>query len=244
MRIPLRIPNYVILCLLVIFQGSFHLSAQDQGGGEREVRGRKAWIVATAIPDGLENPAKFMTGKDVVEVTLSKRSVGNPVKVPEDGVIRMVREIPDPEEPEKTVYMTLAKAVVPQGVSRALVILVPVKPNERGLLYSAKIRDLAKFTGGDTLYMNFSPRNVVIRLGEEKIGLRSGESRIHDAGSLAKSVNRPVSYHHYDEEKKKWKLLSASTVVLRPTRREICIFSWDPRFERIDYHGVTFPVSR
>lgn len=38
-------------------------------------------------------------------------------------------------------------------------------------------------------------------------------------------------------------LLRASPVVLLPTRREICIFSWDPRFGRIDYHGLTFPVS-
>lgn len=233
-------PISLLLGLVIGFSVS---SAQETEEDDREVRGRKAWIVATAIPDDLENPAKFMSGKDVVEVALSKRSVGKPVKISKDGVIRMVREIPDPEDPENVIYKTLARAVVPDGISNALIILIPLKENAEGLLYSAQVQNLAKFTGGDTLYMNFSPRNVMVRLGEDKIGLRSGESSIHDAGSLGKSVNRPVSYHHYDPEKKKWKLLSASTVVLRPTRREICIFSWDPRFERIDYHGITFPVS-
>jgi hypothetical protein len=37
--------------------------------------------------------------------------------------------------------------------------------------------------------------------------------------------------------------LSASTVVLQSTRREICIFSWDAGLERVDYHGITFPVT-
>jgi hypothetical protein len=28
-----------------------------------------------------------------------------------------------------------------------------------------------------------------------------------------------------------------------PTRREIRLFSADPNFGRIDYHGITFPVE-
>jgi hypothetical protein len=38
-------------------------------------------------------------------------------------------------------------------------------------------------------------------------------------------------------------MLSASTIVLQSTRREICIFSWDVSLERVDYHGITFPVT-
>ena len=38
-------------------------------------------------------------------------------------------------------------------------------------------------------------------------------------------------------------MISASTIVLYPKRREICIFSWDTRFNRIAYHGLTFPVE-
>jgi hypothetical protein len=51
-----------------------------------------------------------------------------------------------------------------------------------------------------------------------------------------------VSYSYFHPEKNEWKVLSASTIVLYPTRREICIFSWDPRFKRMDYHGITLPV--
>jgi hypothetical protein len=30
---------------------------------------------------------------------------------------------------------------------------------------------------------------------------------------------------------------------MQPTRREICIFSWDPQYNRVDYHGITFAVA-
>ena len=43
---------------------------------------------------------------------------------------------------------------------------------------------------------------------------------------------------------KKWKILSASTVVLRPTRREICIFNNGSRLGNIEKHKILFPVQR
>jgi hypothetical protein len=54
----------------------------------------------------------------------------------------------------------------------------------------------------------------------------------------------PIRYSYFHPVIKVWKMLSASTVVLRSTRREIWIFSWDPRFKRVDYHGITFPVTQ
>jgi len=240
----LNIPTTrAFLVLLLLFPSQLfgqHLESDEK----REVRGRKAWLVATVIPDDLENPVTIMVGKDLTKVTLSKRSVGDPVKVPKDGLIRMVREITDPEDPSKTVFRTLAEARVPESVNQALVIFVPVKETESGVLFGTKVQDLAKFTGGETLYMNLSPRNIKVILGNDVIGLRSGDLKIHEVTGLEKAVNKAISYHQFDPVKKKWKLLSASTIVLRPTRREICIFSWDPRFDRIDYHGVTFPVEK
>jgi hypothetical protein len=42
---------------------------------------------------------------------------------------------------------------------------------------------------------------------------------------------------------KAWEILSASTVVIRPTRREICIFNNGTRIGNIKKHGILFPVQ-
>ena len=236
---PLR--RFILFLLL----GACPLLAQDAENGEaKKTRGRMAWIVSVAIPDEIDNPAKFMTGKDITEVILSKRSVGVPVKIPKDGLIRMVRETPDPKDATKQIYENLAEARIPESVNKALVILIPIK-KEAGstLLFASKVQDLAAFRGGETLYMNLSPRRIMVELGEEKIPLRKGETRITQAPRLNKAVNKAVKYSFHDPVKDKWKLLGASTVVVRPMRREICIFSWDSRYERLDYHGITFPVA-
>jgi hypothetical protein len=185
----------------------------------------------------------MMSGGKITEVLLSKRSVSEPLKIPADGIIRMVREEENPAAPEEKVLKTVAQAQVPPSVAKALIILVPAPPSESGLLFRSKVQDLAGFKGGDTLYMNLSPRSIMVRLGDSKVDLKPGAIRVWEAPALSKSVNTPVSYHFFSEEKKQWQLISASTIVLRPTRREVCIFSWDPRFERLDYHGVTFPVT-
>ena len=50
-------------------------------------------------------------------------------------------------------------------------------------------------------------------------------------------------YEFYHPERKKWKMLTASTVVLRPTRREICIFNKGSRLGNIKKHKILFPVQ-
>ena len=239
---PLR--RYFPFMLLLL--GACPVLAQKAENGQaKKAGGRLAWIVSVAIPDEIDNPAKFMAGKDIAEVMLSKRSVGVPVKIPKDGLIRMVRMIPDPQDPTKQTYESLAEARIPESVNKALVILVPTKKKAgSSLLFATKVQDLAAFRGGDTLYLNLSPMSIMVQLGEEKIPLRKGETRITKAPTSAKAVNKAVSYSFFDPAKDKWKLLGASTVVVRPTRREICIFSWDSRYDRLDYHGITFPVTK
>jgi len=231
------IPLFLLLAIIL------PLPAQEADEKERKSRGRLAWFVATSIPDKLENPVQVLTGKDLTPVTLSKRMASGPVKIPADGLIRIVRPVPNPEDPSKTIYQTLAQARIAETTSKALIILIPSSKPESGLLYLTKVRDLASFTGGDYLYMNLTKVNIAVQLGSQKIALKPGDTKIYDAPSLKKSVNTPVSYHYFHPGRKEWKMLSASTVVLRPTRREICVFSWDPRYERVNYHGITFPVT-
>jgi hypothetical protein len=234
-----------VIRLLLLFACLLSLAAQESDDREaREVRGRRAWFVATAIPDGLENPVAVLTGEDLVQVTLSKRMASGPVKIPADGLIRIVREVPNPDGAAEPAYLTLARARIPETMAEALIILIPVGKKESNLVYRAKIQDLASFTGGDHLYLNLTTANIAVQLGTAKIALKPGVARIYDAPALEKSTNVPVSYQYFHPTQKKWKLLSASTIVLRSTRREICVFSWDPRYERVSYHGITFPVTR
>lgn len=237
----------LFLSLLLVLCTDLPLLAQNGESREpRKPRGRVAYLIYTSMPEGVENPVDVLSGKEITELTLSKRMSSDPVKITADGIIRIVREAeagPD-DDPEKPKYETLAKASIPDNVSKALVILIPLAKPKGNLLFRTKVQDLASFKGGDYLYLNLSPMNIKVDLAKTKIGLKPGDTKIYDAPALKKSTNIPIRYSYYHPEKKSWKMLSASTVVLRSTRREICIFSWDPRFKRVSYHGITFPVSR
>ena len=78
------------------------------------------------------------------------------MKIPADGIIRIVREVENPEDPEKPKYLILAQANVPEGVGKALIILVPLAKPSGDLVFQAQVQDLAKFTGGDWLFMNLT----------------------------------------------------------------------------------------
>jgi hypothetical protein len=199
--------------------------------------------VATGIPEEIENPVDVLTGKDITKVTLARRLASEPVKIPADGVLRIIRRVENPQDPTKPPFLTLAEARIPESIQKALVILIPCPKEEAPKVFHTRVQNLASFNGGDTLYLNLSNVNIGVRLGETNLSLKPGEVRIHRAPTLTGPVNTPVSYHFFHPGQQQWKLLSASTVVLYPTRRELCIFSWDPRFQRVDYLGITFPVS-
>lgn len=205
--------------------------------------GRKAWLVSVSIPKGLDNPIEVMTGKEIEQVTLSKRSVGQAVRIPKDGILRIVRPQPDPVLAETAPYQVLGQVKVPEGVTNALILMVPTSNTVGPGMFKFMVQDLAGFRGGDTLYLNLSSLPIEIHLGKTKLPLKPGSVKIHQPKQLKESTNMPVAYRVYDPQKERWKLLSASTIVMRPTRREICVFYIDERYHKLNYHGVTFPVS-
>jgi hypothetical protein len=232
---------FFYLCLA--FSIAAPLSAQNEDVNPSSAgKSRVAHFVYTAMPAGVENPISIMTGKEIIGLTLSKRSASEAVKIPTDGILRVVRKIENPEDPNLPKYLTLAQANIPEGVNKALIILVPVAANPSGLVFQAKVQDLAAFKGGDFLYLNLTKMNVGVELGNTKLEIKPGEIKIYNAPTLTTSINVPVSYNFYHPKEKQWTLISASTIALHSTRREICIFSWDSGYERIDYHGITFPV--
>lgn len=232
------------ICLLL--SGILPLAGQpDPGGGKPSGAGRSAWFVYTDMPEGVENPVKVMGGKEITVLKLEPYLASAPVKIPEDGILRIVRQVPDPAnpKPEKPKYLVLAEAKIPEGVREALIILSPLAKPEGNLIFQAKVQDLASFKGGDRLFINLSDTNIGVQLGETQIAIPAKHAKIYDSPKLDKPTNTPITYKFYHPEEKAWKLLSASTVVLRPTRREICIFNNGSRLGNIEKHKILFPVQ-
>jgi len=136
----------------------------------------------------------------------------------------------------------LARAMIAEGVREALVILNPLPKPEGDLLFQSKVLDLAGFKGGDRLYINLSDSNIRVRLGDTVVGVAPGQSRLYESPNLAAPANIPIMYEFLHPERREWKILSASTVVLRPSRREIFVFNTGSRIGRVNKHGIIFPV--
>ena len=234
---------HFFVCLL--FAGILPLAAQSDSGSDRpRTPGRSAWFACTSIPDGLDNPAKLLGGDKLTEIELPRYMTSDPVKIPPDGILRIVREVPDPANPEKPKYLVLAEARIPEHMRQALIILVPLAEPKGDLLFKTKIQDLAGFKGGDRLYINLSDTPVRVKLGNTKLTVAPKKANIYESPALAKPTNISIMYEFYHPEHKKWRMLSASTVVLRPTRRKICIFNNGTRLGNIKKHAILFPVPQ
>jgi len=213
---------------------------QSQSEGQdthRRAKGRVAYVIYTGGGRFFDKPVTVRSGNKNTAIQLSKRAASPPIKIHPDGKLLFIKETSgDVENPFK-IY---AKALIPEGMQKSLVVITPSPNSKNGMLFSAKVVNLATFKKGGWLFINLSPRNISVKVGKKKLGLKPGSTGEYDAGKLSKSTNMPVAYAYYHPEKRKWKLLSASTCVIRPTRREICIFSWKPRSSKVDYHGITF----
>ena len=232
----------ILLAFLYLLAGSQFLAAQaDDSENPRQPRGKKAYFVCTSFPKGFKNPITVRTGKKIQQVELSKRSASDPIKLTASGIVEVVELKENPAEGEDP-YQVIAKAVVKTTSKDSLIILSPAEAKKTGStqVYSTSVQDLTKFKGGDYLYINLSPTEIVVKLGDKKLRVKPRSSKIYDAKNLKKAVNVATSYGYLDKGSKQWKLLSASTVVLRPTRREICVFGWNKKFNRVSYHGITF----
>jgi hypothetical protein len=223
--------------------GILPLTAQSgTDTGKRPETGRSAWFACLAKPEGLENPVKLLAEGKLSVLELPEFMASDAVKIPADGILRIVREVPDPVNQGKMKYMILAEARIPEGVHEALVILSPIAKPEGELLFLSKVQDLATFKGGDRLYINLSDTNIRVRLGKTLVAVEPRQANIFKAPPMAEASNMQVMYEFYHPERKEWKILSASTVVLRPTRREICVFNNGTRIGNIEKHKILFPV--
>ena len=236
--------NIPLLPLFIALGTAATLAAEDAetDSGERAPRGRVASFVYTSLPEGFENPVTVMAGKEISQLLLSKLSPSDPVKIPADGILRIVREVKNVEEPDTPLYLTLAQAAIPESVVNAVVILMPMAKNSKGLLFKTRVLDLAAYKGGDSMFLNMTKFRIGIELGKAKIGVEPGEVITHNPLGTEKSVTLPIRLSYFHPVRKEWAMITASTVALYSTRRELCIFNWDDRFNRVDYESITLPA--
>lgn len=233
---------HLLLAWLLAFPTS--LCAQETEIAEvKPARGRVAYFIYTSIPEGVENPITVLAGTSTVQVNLSKRMASEGVKIPADGIVRLVRKLEAAPAPGQLPYQIIAQTTIPENVEKALVILMPVKTNPQGHLFQCRTIDLASFRGGDYLYLNLTTLNVRVDMGKNVIPLKPAEVKVFNAPADIKDTNVPIRYSFFDTAKNEWNMITSSTVALYGTRREICIFSWDAQYGRIDYHGITFPAT-
>ncbi len=243
LNIPVIIMRSILCSLCILVSTTLPLLAQSESGADTGKKfARSAWFACTSIPDGLENPVKVLTGDEITKLEVHEFMTSDPVKIPEDGMIRIVREVSDLEDPKKPKYLVLAVAEIPEGVREALIILVPLPEPKGTLVFRALVQDLADFKGGDRLFINMSNTNIGVQIGKTKIAVPAHQSKIYESPKLSKPANMPIIYQFYHPVREEWKLLTASTVVLYPTRRQICIFNNGSRIGNVKRHNILFPV--
>jgi hypothetical protein len=234
----------LIRTFLVALFSIISVAAQDPAPEENsKTKSRNARFICSKLPDKLENPVKVQFGKEVVPLLLSTVNMSQAVKIPEDGIIRIVREVPNPEDPTKPQYVTLAQAAVSEDAQQALVVLIPMAEPKGGLVFHSKVTDITNIKGGNTMFINLTNLKVGIELDKQAIGIGAGETKLHNPLGTKPKASLPVSFQFYDPEKKKWELITQSTMAFYSTRREICFFTWNEQYKRIEFSGVTFPAE-
>lgn len=233
----------LLSCTCLLLCAVLPLAGQDVPGdtAKREA-GRLVWFVYTAMPEGGANPVKVLGGKVLNEVKLDAYMASGPVKIPDDGIIRIVRDIPAPEIGGTKEYAVLAEAKIPEGVQQALIILVPLAKPEGDLIFQTTVQNLASFKGGDWLLINLSDTDIGVKTGDTAVAVPAKQASFYNSPKPGDPANMPIIYNYYHPEQKKWKLLTSSTVVIMPTRREVCIFNNGSRLGKIEKLKILFPV--
>jgi hypothetical protein len=115
--------------------------------------------------------------------------------------------------------------------------------SDQYIIYSAKVVDLATFKKGDWLFLNLTESAIRVSEDSKPLEIAAGSDVVSKA-TLKKPKSVPLSYDYRDKDAEEWSSISASSIIRNPQRKEICIFTWDSKFKRFDYHGVTLPQSQ
>lgn len=230
--------NYIICFGILILFACQCVNAQKPPKKTKEVSGRKAWFVATSMPDDVSNPLKILSDNELHEVKIHLRSIVQPVKVDETGIVRAVKEIVN--ENGLVTYENLSLSTVPEGVREALIILVPRRNGAAGLRFNSKVIDLEEFKGGGCLYVNLVATKIGIVLGEHKALVKPGEMEFINPLFEGEKEAKLVSFFYQVPKDEEWKLMTSFKKAIYKSRREICIFFYNEEIENVDFRGIPF----
>lgn len=240
MKSRLSMIRILILACITLSNVVFAQAPDSTASEDKEKKARRAWLIATSLPDGVKSPVSVLAGGELSQVALSKRSVGTAIKVPKDGLVQVVKPIV--AEDGKTTYEILASLTIPEGVNESLGILVPVTDLTPPLKFRSKVVDLDKFRGGCALFVNITSVEIGVVIGSEKKTINPGLVEIINLSEFTGAKSLAVSYYYRIPNEEKWNLISASTAPFYSTMREILIFSYNAETKQMDYHGMSFPV--
>lgn len=228
-----------LILLLAVVAGSSFCPLAPADSPDRP---RQAWFVVASMPEGIENPVQVMIGDRVHEVALAKRRASDPVRLSSGAEVRIAAGSTDPDQVEEATTI-LARTCVPESVRQALIVLAPTRsPDENTPPLDALVVDLAEFENGSFLFVNRTLTDIRVELGDREATAEPDRAIVTGLPDLSEAVSAAITYSHYDREHEVWRQLGASTVVVLPSRRELCIFTQKGEFSRIDYHGVQFPA--
>ena len=138
-----------------------------------------------------------MSGDDLLELELPRFLASDPVRIPKERTLRIVKVVPKPGKDDEVQYKVLAEAKIPERIQQALIILIPLPEPDGDRLFQAGVKDLAGFKGGDRMFINLSKTDIRVRIGEKAVSVPAGRSETFVAGKLPKPTNAPILYSFF-----------------------------------------------
>lgn len=230
-----------VILLLTAFLGE---SSAQRSSREAREPSRGVRFVCAAIAANTPDLLKFASGDALIEVQLSTRSPGPLFPVGEDGLIQLGVETGNDTNP----FRPLARSRMPEGMRRAIAILLPREERPDGTCYDVLLIDENKIGGGDVYFLNTLPHRCIVKLDDNTLHLESGNSLIHRTRGRQQTHNSSVAIGVErilpESGDSSWDMISASTWRLMPTRAEICIIYLNHEYQRPALKGLTLFIEQ
>lgn len=216
-------------------------SAQDLVHPGKPHTARGVRFVCAAIAPETPTTLKLASKNELVDVSLSIRSPGELMKIPDDGSIILGIPTNDPDRP----LQPLATAKLPDSSKSATVLLIPTPKQADGICYRSLIIGDDVVRGGDVYLLSLLDSRCAFRMEGKDLLLSKDKPQIYHPSNLEQPRNIPMSVSvelPNAKGAKEWKLLTASTWRLIKTRVEVCVVYWNASQDRPALKGITlFP---
>ncbi len=209
---------------------------QSQAEAKKEI-----WITVSNTPTVTMRQLQIKIADKIVEHRFSKRNAGRPLVIPDHGLFQIVRE--NTVDGKKS-HEVIANIEVGENVSKALVILAPIKAEPNKLQFKPHIENLKDFDQGDKMFINLSENAMQIHLGENILDIDICKSAKYKGKNIGQSRVVKLAYKYRKPDGKVWNDISMSNYLLQPNTREIIVFYTDTKNGRYDYYGVSINMQQ